>query len=707
MNKMKFFKVGFGCLLCLLSIAQIRADEGMWLISKIDSVLAKKLRTGGLNIPINQLYSDEKASIKDAVLVFDNVGTAEVISSDGLIITNHHCGQDRIQQLSSNEHNYLKDGFWAGSFKDEIPVKGLSVRFLVKTVDVTEQVKKLNVKGGLRKVESELDKIYGNSEKNLTVSLDSYPGGLYLLSVYQIFNDVRLVGAPPVSIGNFGGDYDNFEWPRHSADFSLFRIYADSKNESAEYSPSNVPYHPKSVLPVSISGIKNQLFTMVVGFPFMTQRHITSYELQELQDVKNRAIIIAKTHRQNILKSEMDKSEAIRLKYAAKFFNSSNACKLALGSSKLIDQSPALKQKQQQELEFQTWANADSQRSQQYGKCLSELGKAYNKQHDAKYAHTFILNALATDAFLPGTRAASLVRLIENKEEEQLQKAVANYRQWFDTFQKEYDQETDRKVTNEMIKVVAKYVKKEYLPEFYKVIETKYKGDIDKYTNDLYNQSILSNPAKLNAFLKKPSLRIKADPFYIFGTSIYESLINLKKEFSDSGKEILAQTRIYHEGLSEKDRASGNYPDANFSMRLSYGKVAKVSPRDGLTYDSQTTLRGVMEKEDTTVYEYHVPSRLKELYEQKDYGRYGQDGEMYTCFLSTNDITGGNSGSPVLNANGELIGLAFDGNKESLASSVIYEPNKNRCINVDIRYVLFVIEKYAKANRLIDELTIR
>jgi len=704
---MNFLKVALGSCLCLSALMPLQADEGMYLISKIDSTLASRIRKEGFALPFDRLYSDEHASVKDAILVFDNIGTGEVISHDGLIITNHHCGQDRIQQLSSDGHNYLKDGFWAASLKDEIPVKGLSVRFLVKTIDVSAEVKSNYAKVSLRKVESELEKKYGDPSRKTSVSLDAYPSGLYLLSVYQTFNDVRFVGAPPVSIGNLGGDYDNFEWPRHSADFSLFRIYSNASNEPAEYSPSNVPFHPKSVLPVSLSGIKNGQFTMVAGFPFMTQRHITSFELLEMQQVKSPAAIIPKTARLAIMKREMDGNEAIRLKYSAKYFNASNANKLAVGSTRLIDQSAALKIKLEDEQQFQKWADETPGRKQEYGLCLLNLQKAYEKQHDAKYAHTFILNALGTDAFVPGTRAASIVRLLESNDKEALGRAVSNYRQWYDSFQREFDEATDRKITRELIKLTAKYVKEDKLPSFYKIIKEKYKGDIDKYTDDLYGKSVLLKRDKLEAYLKNPSLKIKNDPLYIFGTSVYESLIDLKKEFTDTGREIIALNHLYQKGMTEKGAYVNGYPDANFSMRLSYGKVAGVSPRDGLTYESQTTLDGVMEKEDTTVYEYHVPALLKELYHKKDYGRYGQNGVMYTCFLSTNDITGGNSGSPVLNQNGELIGLAFDGNKESLASSVIYEPNKNRCINVDIRYVLFIIEKYGNAGRILKELEIK
>ncbi len=685
----------------------VKADEGMWLISNLDSTLVHKMKNIGLQLTSEQLYNDRQPSVKDAVMIFDNGCTGELVSANGLLFTNHHCGRDRVQQVSSEAHNYIRDGFWAASVKEEIPIKGLTVKFLIKMEDVTSRAVELLRTKSLRKVQSEIEKQYADSVHHYTASLDGLSNGQYYISVYQVFNDIRLVGNPPESIGNFGGETDNFEWPRQSADFSIFRVYADNNNLPAPYSADNKPYHPKTFLPISLAGIHDNDFAITIGFPGITQRYITSYELKEEQDLKNRATVITKGKYIDVLKKEMDNDEGVRLKYSTKNFMAGNSYKLALGMMKLVSLSPAFQNKQKEESDFTNWVKADPSREKKYGNCLAVLASDYEKEYNAKYAHAVLTGALFSDACLFGSRTKTIVERLTEKDNDQVAKSITLFRQWYTTFAKNYDTATDQKIVRAMLKVVKKEVAKEYQPAFFATIDTKYQGDVDKYVDDLYAKSLFTSPANIEKFLKKPTLAVKSDPLYIFGTDIYDKLIELKKMSTDYGTEIRKMNRLYAEGMREKETGKLKYPDANFSMRLTYGTVCGANPRDGLIYKSQTTLKGVIEKEDSSNYEFQVSPRLKQLYATQDYGRYAEKGTLYTCFLTSTDITGGNSGSPVINGKGELIGIAFDGNWESLAGNFIYEPQKNRSVNVDIRYVLFVIDKFAKASNIIKELTIR
>ena len=694
-------------LLVLVCYTAVKADEGMWTISRLNSTLVQKMKDIGLQLSGEQIYSENQPSLKDAVMIFDNGCTAELVSANGLLFTNHHCGRDRVQQVSTETHNYIRDGFWASSRKTEIPIKGLTVRFLISTVDVTERATDLLKTKSIRKVQAELEKQYTDTLKGYTASLDGYSTGQYFVAVYQIFNDVRLVGVPPESVGNFGGETDNFEWPRQSADFSVFRVYAGKDNLPAVYSADNKPYVPKTFLPVSLSGVHDNDFALTIGFPFMTQRYINSYDLQEEQEVKNRATVITKGKYIEVLKREMDNDESVRLKYSNKNFSAGNSYKLALGTLKLVNLSPALANKQKQEAGFQAWVNSDSARIKKYGKVLETLRQNYALQRNPKYAHALITGAMFNDASLFGIRTRNIVEQLTKNDSKQLNKAVDTYRQWYRSFSKDYDVATDKKIVLTMIKLVKKEVKKEYLPDFYADIDSKYEGNIDKYVDDLYARSVFTASQGVDNFLRKPDLSIKEDPFYKYGIAIYDKLIELKRLTADLSADIRKETQLYKAGVREQEAGQLKYPDANFSMRLTYGKVAGATARDGLIYKSQTTLRGVIEKEDSTNFEFKVWPRLKQLYYANDFGRYGEKGQLFTCFLTSTDITGGNSGSPVINGKGELTGLAFDGNFESLAGSIIYEPEKNRAVNVDIRYVLFIIDKFAQSNYILNELTIK
>ena len=693
-------------LLFILLTGSVIADEGMWTISRLDGQLMQKMKKAGLILPAAQIYDTLAPSLKDAVMVFDNAGTAEFVSANGLVMTNHHCARGRAQEVSTAEHNYLRDGFWANSLQEELPIKGLTVRVLTKQIDVTDKALELLKMFGSRKASYALEKLYNDSTQGIEASMDGFSNGTYLLSVYQVFKDVRMVGLPPESIGNFGGETDNFAWPRHSADFSVFRVYADANNRPASYSPNNKPYNPKHFLPTSLRGVQPKDFSMILGFPFSTARHITSFEMMEEMDVKNRATGITKGKYIEVVEREMNKDERIRLLYSDKNFSAGNSCKLALGTLKQVYLSPALEMKQREEAAFQKWVQADTSRLRKYGDCLATLERNYTLEKEPKYAHALLTGALFGDATLFGIRSRGLVDQLEFKEKSALDKQVLSFQNWYAKFLTEYDTKTDQEIVRAMVKLLKKEMKKDYLPDFYTIIDNQYKGNIDAYVNDLYAKSIFTSTDSVQHFMENPSRRIQQDPLYVFGISVYTKLMDLRKLSDKYSEEIRKYKKVFNEAMREKEAGTLSYPDANFSLRLSYGTVCGATPRDGLSYGFQTTLLGVLEKEDSTNYDFQVHPRLKALYLNKDFGRYGESNRMPVDFLTNNDICGGNSGSPVLNKKGELIGIAFDGNWESLASNIIFEPDKNRTVNVDIRYALFIIDKFANNKYILNELTI-
>lgn len=693
------------CFIC--GSTQASAEEGMWTITNLDSVLVRNMKAAGLTLTGTQLYNETKPALNNAVLMFDNDCSASFVSADGLLLTNHHCARDRVQQLSTEAHNYIRDGYWATSPETELPVKGLTVKYLVKSIDLTAQVTGMLKSKTLRRIQRDIEKQYADTLNGLQASLDGFTTGQYFLSVYRVFSDVRLVGIPPESVGNFGGEAENFEWPRQTADFAVFRVYANAQNLPEAYAVSNMPYRPENYLPLTLKGVHDNDFVMTAGFPFSTQRNVSSCALDDEINVKNRATVLTKGKYIQVLKKEMDNDEAVRLKYSSKNFNAGNSYKLALGIVTLVEQSGAVQHKKDEEVRLQQWLRQDSALVQKYGHLQDTLLQNYAKAFAPKYAHAVITGALFGDASLWGIRARHLVDQLKKNDREGVEKAVAVYRQWYASFSKNYDVNTDRKVATAMIKLVRKEVKPECLPAFYKVIDSRFGGDVDRYVAELYEHSLFVQPARLEKFLKKPSLSVSNDPMFIFGTSIYDKLIELKTEFSVCTATIRATEKNYQEAMRMMNADKLSYPDANFTLRLTYGKVEGAVPRDGLQYLSRTTIDGMMAKEDSTDFQFYVWPKLKTLFREKDYGRYVENGTLYTCFLSSTDITGGNSGSPVINHNGELVGLAFDGNFESLAGDYIYEPQKNRAINVDIRYVLFIIDKLAGNKYIINNLNIK
>ncbi|MFP4025386.1 MAG: S46 family peptidase [Thiohalospira sp.] len=703
----------------LLSFSSLlRADEGMWLLPLIQQLNMEKMQEMGLELSAEEIYSINQSSLKDAIVIFGRGCTGEVISEEGLILTNHHCGYGVIQRHSTTEHDYLKDGFWAMSKEEEIPSPGLTVTFLVRIEDVTDKIipeftKDMPEEERQEKA-GELGKQIADKASEGThysARVQSFFGGnKYYLLVYETFKDVRMVGAPPSSIGKFGADTDNWMWPRHTGDFSLFRVYADKDNKPAEYSKENVPYKPKHHLPISLKGVEKNDFSMVLGYPGSTQRYMTSWEIDERMNVTNANRIYVRGIRQDLILEDMLEDDEVRIKYSSKYSGSTNYWKNSIGMNKALKQLKIYDQKLAEEKAFMDWVNENKNRKDKYGNALSLIEKSLKNREDYVHVTQYISEALlrGTELMYFSSRFSDYKDIFDSKDQEKINKEVEEIKNMARGFYKDYNAPTDKKVAKAMFKTFAQNVDKNYHPDIFNTIETKYKNDYAKYIDNMYSKSVFTDSTKLWAFLENPSTKkMEKDPAYIASQSIYQKYRELSEKLKPLYIDFNKGHRLFVEGIMEMKEGEALYPDANFSMRLTYGEVLDYYPRDAVHYDYVTTLTGVMEKEDPDNWEFVVPDKLKELYKNKDYGPYAmENGEMPVAFITTNDITGGNSGSPVINGKGEIIGTAFDGNWEAMSGDIVFEPELQRCINVDIRYVLFVIDKFAGAKNLIDEMTI-
>lgn len=698
--------------------SSIKADEGMWLLPLIKQLNIEKMQQMGCELSAEEIYSVNNTSMKDAIVIFGRGCTGEVISEKGLVLTNHHCGYGAIQQHSTPEKDYLKDGFWAMSMNEEIPTPGLSVTFLVKIEDVTEEVLSI-LTNEMDEVARE-DSAMAIGKRIATKSTEGthykgrvqnfYGGNKYYLLVYETFNDVRMVGAPPSSIGKFGADTDNWMWPRHTGDFSMFRIYADKDNNPAEYSAENVPYKPKHHLPVSIKGIEKDDFAMIMGYPGGTDRYMTSMEVEERMNIENENRIYIRGIRQELLLEDMLEDDAVRIKYSSKYAGSANYWKNSIGMNKALKQLKIVDKKKKEEVEFMNWVNQTPERKEKYAEALPLIKKYMDASGKLTHSRQYISETLlrGTELMYFASGMSKYEKVFSDGNEEEIKKAVEEIKEKARDFYKNYNAPTDQKVAKAMFKIFAQNVEKSYQPDIFNTIETKYKNDYVKFIDNVYSKSVFTDSVKLWAFLEKPSSKkLAKDPAYIAGTSIYSKYRAITKQLQPMYADLDKGHRLFIAGILEKNEGKAMYPDANFTMRLTYGSVLDYYPMDAVHYNYITTLKGVMEKEDPDNWEFVVPAKLKELYEAKDYGQYAlPNGEMPVAFLTTNDITGGNSGSPVINGKGELIGTAFDGNWEAMSGDIVFEPELQRTISVDVRYTLFIIEKFAGAKRLIDEMTI-
>ena len=706
----------FSIITALTVCASALADEGMWLLPLLEKMNGKAMKELGCELTPKQIYDINNTSLKDAIVQFGGGCTGEIISSEGLLVTNHHCGYGSIQKLSSVEHDYLKDGYWAMKRSEELPCEGLTVTFLESMQDITPMLEKAEKK--IRKAnkgaedidvlvneakKKEIDALVAEAEKNnphCTVQVTTYYNdNIYYLIVYKIYKDVRFVGAPPSSIGKFGADTDNWMWPRHTGDFSMFRVYADKDNNPAEYSPENVPLKAKNHLKISLAGVQEGDYTMIMGYPGRTTRFQTSPELKN-QIAINDIRIAARTVRQDVLLEDMLADPKVKIQYASKYSSSSNGWKKWQGMKLAFDKLDIIGRAEQEEAEFQKWADADKKRQEKYGTAIADLATAAATGFEENKIYTYGNESLARIELTSVAASGNAYLAAALEEGLDTTAAIRQMISKLGEFYKDYSVNTDKKVAKAMIRFYRDNVDSRYYPE----VENFATMDIDSYVENLFDSSIFSTPEKLTTATVE---QIRNDAAMKLLAAVKDNFAKVVPAVRMGTKAAASARKTYTAGLLEWKKGEPSYPDANFTMRLTYGTVKGYSPKDAVVYKHYTTLDGVMEKEDPDNWEFVVPAKLKELWQNNDFGQYAlPDGKMPVAFLSNNDITGGNSGSPIMNSRGELIGLAFDGNWESMSSDVMFEPELQRCINVDIRYVLFIVDKFGGAGYLVDEMTL-
>ena len=709
MNRMKKL---WAVLLLLVTSGQVFADEGMWVLKELNKQNLERMKELGFTPSYEQLYSETDPCVANAVVIFGGGCSGITVSNEGLIFTNHHCGFGSIQQLSSVEHDYLKDGFVSQSKEEELPVPGLTVRYLRETVDVGDRINSqiASIKeehlrlAAADSIGQAMADSVGNTEFQAADVVPFYNNNKYFLIVYDVFNDVRMVFAPPSSVGKFGGDTDNWMWPRHTGDFSVFRVYAGADNKPAAYSKDNKPYQPKYVAEVSLQGYQDKDYAMTIGFPGSTDRYLCSWGVQQRIEDSNKPRIEVRGIKQAIWKDAMLKSDEVRIKYASKYAGSSNYWKNSIGMNKGLANLKVIDRKREEEAAFAAWVAQDAKRKEVYGDVLSLLEKGYTSSSEYKKISTYL-----GEAFLSGAEIVKLARMIQSVDvkgstPEEIDIFLEDN---IKSFFKDYDASLDRKVLAAMMKIVKERVPAENLPDIYKKVDKKYKGDYEKYAADVFKKTSILSYDNIASMLKDPKkyAKLKKDPAAELSLSVLISLFELQQLTGDSYYDIAKGERLYFAGLKEMHPEKAFASDANFTMRVSYGSIGGYRPYDAAWYDYYTTQKGIFEKENPESDEFWVQPEILNLIRSKDFGQYAnKDGELQLCFLSNNDITGGNSGSPVFDKNARLIGLAFDGNWEAMSGDIAFEPDLQRTISVDIRYVLYMIDKWGKCPRLIEEL---
>ncbi|PKP03619.1 MAG: serine protease [Bacteroidetes bacterium HGW-Bacteroidetes-6] len=700
----------------------VKADEGMWLPIFIDRLNYTDMQKMGLNLTAEEIYSVNHSSLKDAIVIFGAGCTGEVVSSEGLVFTNHHCGYASIASLSTVSNDILTNGFYAQTMSDELhPKSGLNVRFLVRIENVTKrvldsipfEVTEMEREEIVNRVSKQIENEAVSEQFQEASVKGFFYGNEYYLFVYEVYPDVRLVMTPPLCVGNFGGDTDNWMWPRHTGDFSVFRIYTGPDGKPAEYNKNNIPMKPRYSLPVSIKPKEENDFAMILGYPGRTSRYITSDEVESNYLYINPSIVKIRDIKLKIMKKNMDASDEVRLMYASQYAQTANYWKYYIGQNKGIQRLSVIERKRIMEDDFDSWANNDQ--IPKFGYYRDALVKTHNSM--MKLSRLRKVQYYISESFFRGSNAISFAGKFrtlfkelsaEKPNVSKIDDIAKGLQSQSEKYFELYDNKTEMQLFAAMIELYANDISTDFHPAFYKEVSEKFKNDYRLYADYAFLLSIFTNKDKMDAFLTNPTLEVmQKDPIFEVAAQVYDLYNKLLGDIQPLTFQLNQGMRGYVQGLREMYPDKKFYPDANSTMRLTYGKVLPYNGADAINYKYFSTLSGVMEKENPDNPEFLVPAKIKELYEKKDFGQYSENGDIVTCFLTNNDITGGNSGSPVINGNGELIGLAFDANWEAMSGDIVFEPELQRCICVDIRYVLFVIDKFAGGHRLIEELDIR
>lgn len=697
----------------------LKADEGMWLPLLIERLNYEDMQKMGLQLTPEEIYSVNNSSLKDAIVQFGNGCTGEIISAKGLILTNHHCGHGRIQSHSTPEHDYLTDGFWARSLAEELPNEGLTLSFLIRIEDVTDDVlgalqKDLKEEERIAAIEEKIKELQKEATKgtHYKASVKSFfDGNEYYMFIMEEYQDVRLVGAPPSSIGNFGGDTDNWMWPRHTGDFSMFRVYTAPDGSPAEYSEDNIPMKPKHHLPVSLDGVRPGDFAMIMGYPGGTDRYMTSFGIKQNLEKAYPTRIKIRRKKLDIMEEYMEINEQVHIQYASKRDRVANYWKNFIGMSKGLKDLKIPQEKRALEQKLTDWINEDQTRKEKYGNAISDIESAYETLNDYVVHRYYFIEAiyLGPEVFGFSRNFEGIADALagDDPDTKKIKGFAKIIKPDVEKFFKDYYKPLDRDIMAAMFRMYANNVPEKLQPELFKKMVKKYKADFAKMASEIYDESMFDDKDKVLEWMENPDLKtLKNDPVYELKDAFFSNYFGIQAQLEPARIQKSKGRRLFMEALREMETGKKFYPDANFTMRLTYGKVAGYEPRDAVDYLYYTTLHGIMEKEDPDDNEFIVPDKLKQLYQRKDYGPYADGEQMRVCFLTNHDITGGNSGSPVIDGEGNLIGLAFDGNWEAMSGDIAFEPELQRTINVDIRYVLFIIDKFAGAKNLIEEMEI-
>jgi hypothetical protein len=713
----RIFSIAFIALTAILLAPTSQAQEGMWLMHTLEEINEESMQNSGFRLDADDIYDINNASLKDAIIRLNGGScTAEVISSQGLVLTNHHCAYGAIQGFSSPENDYLTDGFFALSKDQEMNIEGFEVSFLVRIDDITDRVL-ANVTNemsedertqAIQTAQNEINAEYAEGDVHgYQYEVKSfYYGNEFYMFIYNTYRDIRLVGAPPESVGKYGGDTDNWMWPRHTGDFSMLRIYADADNKPADYSESNVPYTPKRHLKISMDGVDQGDFTMVMGYPGSTDRFLSSWGIEQALALHNPSVVDVRDLKLRTMKEHMDEDLGVRIQYAAKYAQTANYWKYYIGQSKGLKALNVQGQKEAIEARFSSWATSSPELEAEYGEALNLIEAYYVATDATAKADAYALEAglIGSDITLFAVRFGRTAPGLFSGDADQIAATKERLSGLCDDFFKDYDMATDRDL---FINLMTKYqtdIAPENLPSFFENVDNKYKGSIERYATKMYAKSFLVNEESARNFIANPSEKaLNKDLAVNAAMSILETYFGSME--SEAQAKYDRGYRLFVKGLREMQPNKAFYPDANSTMRCTYGPVGDYSPADAVQYDFVTTANGILQKMDNTDPEFVVPARLEELLKARDYGQYvDESGELVICFLHGTDITGGNSGSPVMNANGDLIGLAFDGNWEAMSGDIAFEPALQRTISVDIRYVLWIVDKFAGATNIIDEL---